>query len=91
MANDGDDDNDVSDHNDDGNELVDNEDEDEPAVDDIANDDLIELMENFVISSAQDSTLDLTDDNRNAAGFMSTDTVDIPIDVEPSQKSNTVS
>ena len=53
------------------------------------NDDNIEsLMQNFIVISEQDVTLDTTVDNRNSSeGFMTTNSGDIPVDIQ--QNTNT--
>ena len=56
------------------------------------NDELVDLMENFVISLVQDSPLDLTKDNRNTCvGFFNTNVGDLPLNVESNQSSDAVS
>ena len=44
----------------------------------------------YTLTSVQDPTLDLTEDNCDAHGFMSTDAGDIPLDVVQSSKSDMV-
>ena len=91
MTNTSNEEDDLSEHDSEDDELGDSENDEDLQNYEVANDDLVESMENFVISSAQDSTLDLTEDNRNSVGFMSTDTGDLPVDVETSLRSDTVS